>query len=128
MSADGGRFALPALDRRPPRQVLRRPAWVVLNATLPAGLPLGVVLQGIVLGSLTGLSALGLVLVYRSSRVVNFAQAALGSAASVLAIQLFQHEALELLPRAAHRASSSPRWSARCATGSWCSGCSGPRA
>ena len=64
-------------------------AWAVLNAVLPAGLPLGVVLQGIVLGSLTGLSALGLVLVYRSSRVVNFAQAALGGAAAALAIQLF---------------------------------------
>ncbi len=65
-------------------------AWAVLNAVLPSGLPLGVVLQGIVLGSLTGLSALGLVLVYRSSRIINFAQAALGSAAAVLAVQLFQ--------------------------------------
>jgi branched-chain amino acid transport system permease protein len=64
-------------------------AWVLLNATLPSGLPLGVVLQGVVLGSLTGLSALGLVLVYRSSRVVNFAQSALGAAAATLAIQLF---------------------------------------
>src|SRR3954470_7374805 len=65
-------------------------AWAILNATLPSGLPLGVILQGVVLGSLTGLSALGLVLVYRSSRVINFAQAALGSAAAAMAIQLFQ--------------------------------------
>jgi branched-chain amino acid transport system permease protein len=64
-------------------------AWLVLNAVLPSGLPLGVVLQGVVLGSLTGCSALGLVLVYRSSRVVNFAQASLGSAAAVLSVQLF---------------------------------------
>lgn len=64
-------------------------AWLILDATLPSGLPLGVVLQGIVLGSLTGLSALGLVLVYRSSRIINFAQAALGSAAAFLAVQLF---------------------------------------
>jgi branched-chain amino acid transport system permease protein len=64
-------------------------AWLVLDAILPSGLPLGVVLQGVVLGSLTGLSALGLVLVYRSSRIINFAQAALGSAASFLAVQLF---------------------------------------
>src|SRR5689334_217978 len=63
--------------------------WLLLDATLPSGLPLGVVLQGVVLGSLTGLSALGLVLVYRSSRIINFAQAALGSAASFLAVQLF---------------------------------------
>jgi branched-chain amino acid transport system permease protein len=64
--------------------------WAVLDTTLPSGMPLGVVLQGVVLGSLTGLSALGLVLVYRSSRVINFAQAALGSAAAAFAIQLFQ--------------------------------------
>jgi branched-chain amino acid transport system permease protein len=64
-------------------------AWALLDATLPSGLPLGVVLQGAVLGSLTGCSALGLVLVYRSSRVVNFAQAALGSAAAALSVQLF---------------------------------------
>jgi len=54
-------------------------------------LPPGVILQGIVLGSLTGLSAMGLVLVYRACRIVNFAQATLGSAAGVLATQLFQH-------------------------------------
>ncbi len=65
------------------------PAWAVLNAVLPSGLPAGVVLQGVVLGSLTGCSALGLVLVYRSSRVVNFAQASLGSVAAALSVQLF---------------------------------------
>ena len=55
-------------------------------------LPAGVVLQGVVLGSLTGLSAVGLVLVYRACRIVNFAQAALGSAAGVLATSLFQYQ------------------------------------
>jgi len=53
-------------------------------------LPPGIILQGIVLGSLTGLTAMGLVLVYRACRIVNFAQAALGSAAGMLATQLFQ--------------------------------------
>ena len=65
-------------------------AWPLLHAVLPEGLPAGVVLQGVVLGSLTGLSAVGLVLVYRAVKIVNFAQAALGSAAAVLATQLFQ--------------------------------------
>jgi branched-chain amino acid transport system permease protein len=65
-------------------------AWPVLHAVLPAGLPPGIVLQGVVLGSLTGLTAVGLVLVYRACRIVNFAQATLGSAAAVLATQLFQ--------------------------------------
>ncbi|TMK39039.1 MAG: hypothetical protein E6G66_18070, partial [Actinobacteria bacterium] len=52
-------------------------AWPMLNIVLPSGLPAGVVLQGVVLGSLTGLSAVGLVLVYRACRIVNFAQATL---------------------------------------------------
>ena len=64
-------------------------AWPVAAAVLPNGLPIGIVLLGAVLGSLTGLTAMGLVLVYRASRVVNFAQAALGSAAGVLAVLLF---------------------------------------
>ncbi|HET7720599.1 MAG TPA: hypothetical protein VFK43_11570, partial [Acidimicrobiales bacterium] len=64
-------------------------AWAVLAAVLPHGMPAGIVLLGVVLGSLTGLSAIGLVLVYRASRIVNFSQASLGSAAGVLAILVF---------------------------------------
>jgi branched-chain amino acid transport system permease protein len=64
-------------------------AWAILAAILPHGMPAGIVLLGAVLGSLTGLSAVGLVLVYRASRVVNFSQASLGSAAGVLAILVF---------------------------------------
>jgi len=62
--------------------------WLVLHLVLPNGLPTGIVVLGVVLGSLTGLTAIGLILVYQAARVINFAQAALGSAASVLAIQL----------------------------------------
>jgi branched-chain amino acid transport system permease protein len=43
------------------------------------GMPLGLWLRGVVLGLLTALLAVGLVLVYRANRVVNFAQADLGS-------------------------------------------------
>ncbi len=64
-------------------------AWPILAAVLPQGLPAGVVLQGAVVGSLVGLEAIGLVLVYRAARIVNFAQSALGAAAGVLAIELF---------------------------------------
>jgi branched-chain amino acid transport system permease protein len=56
---------------------------------MPRGMPAGIVLLGAVLGSLTGLTAMGLVLVYRASRVVNFAQAALGSAAGVFSVLIF---------------------------------------
>ena len=64
-------------------------AWPLLAAVLPHGLPLGIVLLGAVLGSLTGLTAMGLVLIYRASRIVNFAQAALGSAAGVFSVLVF---------------------------------------
>lgn len=64
-------------------------AWPVLAALLPSGLPVGVVLLGAVLGSLTGLTAIGLVLIYRGARVVNFAQSALGGIAGVAAIEMF---------------------------------------
>ena len=53
-------------------------AWVVLARVLRHGVPPGIVLQGLVYGSLYSLSAVGVVLVYRAGRVVNFAQAQLG--------------------------------------------------
>lgn len=62
--------------------------WVLAGAVLPRGLPLGVVVLGVVLGSLTGLTAMGLVLVYRSTRIINFAQAEIGGLASALSVLL----------------------------------------
>ncbi|MFN2521882.1 MAG: hypothetical protein ABR614_01005, partial [Mycobacteriales bacterium] len=77
---------------RPVRAALWLPgavlAWLVAGRLLPNGLPLGVVLLGVVLGSLTALTALGLVLVYRASRVVNFAQAEIGGLATTAAVVL----------------------------------------
>lgn len=61
--------------------------WVVLDRGLPRGLPLGIVALGAVFGSLNALLAIGIVLVYRANRVVNFAQAELGAVAAVLAIE-----------------------------------------
>ena len=62
--------------------------WALLNAILPKGLPHGIILLGAVYGSLYALGAIGVVLVYRANRVVNFAQAELGSVAAVVAIHL----------------------------------------
>lgn len=56
----------------------------------PQGLPLGIVVLGIVMGSLNGLVALGMVLVYRAQRIINFAQADVGGVGAVLAIELVQ--------------------------------------
>lgn len=61
-------------------------AWVVAGELLPDGLPVGVVLLGVVLGSLSALTAVGLVLIYRSTRVINFAQAEMGGLASAVAV------------------------------------------
>lgn len=63
-------------------------AWVVLNAVLSKGLPLGVVLNGVVYGSTYALIAIGIVLVYRGSRIINFAQAQFGVIAAIVAIEL----------------------------------------
>jgi ABC-type branched-subunit amino acid transport system ATPase component/ABC-type branched-subunit amino acid transport system permease subunit len=60
-------------------------AWVVIGALLPSGLPFGVILLGLVLGGLNALTAMGLVLIYRSSRVINFAQVEIGGLAATVA-------------------------------------------
>jgi excisionase family DNA binding protein len=61
---------------------------VVVRQLLPQGMPAGVVLQGLVLGALSSLTAMGLVLIYRSSRIINFAQAEIGGLASAVAVIL----------------------------------------
>ncbi len=63
-------------------------AWAIAAHVLPHGLPPGVVGLGLVYGSFYSLSAVGLVLIYRSSRVVNFAQAQLGLLGGVTAALL----------------------------------------
>src|SRR4029077_16124663 len=60
-------------------------AWVILGALLPSGLPFGVILLGLVLGGLKALTAMGLVLIYRSSRIINFAQVEIGGLAAAVA-------------------------------------------
>jgi ABC-type branched-subunit amino acid transport system permease subunit len=52
-------------------------------------LPPSVVLEGAILGLDYGLLAVGLVLIYRTSRVVNFAQGQLGVVAAVFLVKLY---------------------------------------
>jgi branched-chain amino acid transport system permease protein len=61
--------------------------WFVADSLMTRGLPFGIIVLGTVFGSLYALLAIGLVLVYRANRVVNFAQAELGSVAAVMTIQ-----------------------------------------
>jgi branched-chain amino acid transport system permease protein len=63
-------------------------AVVVLAQVLLFPMPFGVWVQGVVLGLLGSLMAVGLGIVFRLNRVVNFAQGDLGSAPAVLAFGL----------------------------------------
>ena len=51
-------------------------------------LPRGVFIDGFVFGAMYGLLGMGLILVYRANRIVNFAQAQLGAVPAVLALLL----------------------------------------
>lgn len=62
--------------------------WLILDRVIDRGLPLGIIILGAVFGSLYALTAVGLVLIFRANRVVNFSQAELGGIAAVVAIQL----------------------------------------
>lgn len=64
-------------------------AWVLAAAILPNGAPLGIVLIGSIIGSSTGLAAVGIILVWRANRVVNFAAGGLGGAAGLNSVLLF---------------------------------------
>jgi branched-chain amino acid transport system permease protein len=52
--------------------------------------PSGIVVRGFVVGGLTALIALGMALVYRANRIINFAQADLGLAPTVLTFLLLE--------------------------------------
>jgi branched-chain amino acid transport system permease protein len=60
--------------------------YVLLQLVFPA--PLGILLQGAVVGGLTALIAFGITLVYRANRIINFAQGDLGAAPASLAVLL----------------------------------------
>ena len=62
--------------------------WAIGDHVLPRGLPPGIILMGAVFGSLNALVAIGIVLVYKANKIVNFAQAEFGSVAAVIAIEL----------------------------------------
>lgn len=63
-------------------------AYAVAGALAPRGLPVGLLLLGLVFGLINALGAVGLVLVYRAGRYVNFAQGGLGAAGAALAYRL----------------------------------------
>lgn len=72
--------------------------WMGAGLLLPEGLPFGVVVLGLVFGALHGMTALGLVLVYRATRVVNFAQAEIGGLASAVAVLMVTGHGIPYVP------------------------------
>ena len=62
--------------------------WVP-GSPLPDKMPWGVVTQGIIFGSSYALLAMGLILIYRSTRIVNFAYGAMGSVPGAVTVGLF---------------------------------------
>ena len=61
-------------------------AFVIFRLLVDA--PVAILFLGIVLGSLSALVAMGLVLIYRANRIINFAQGQIGGLAAVLAASL----------------------------------------
>ncbi len=64
--------------------------WAVAAALLPQGVPVGVVALGIIFGSTTGLTSVGLILIWRANRVINFANMAIAGIGGTFAVHLFQ--------------------------------------
>src|SRR4051812_3363165 len=55
-------------------------------------MPVGIVIIGLITGAVTSLLAIGLILIYRTNRFINFAYGAMGSFVGVLAVGMFlQH-------------------------------------
>jgi branched-chain amino acid transport system permease protein len=54
--------------------------------------PWGIVVAGVIVGTVTALLAMGLILIYRTNRFINFAYGSMGSIAGVLAIGLYKEK------------------------------------
>jgi ABC-type branched-subunit amino acid transport system ATPase component/ABC-type branched-subunit amino acid transport system permease subunit len=62
-----------------------------MSKVFPQSWPSGIETQGAFFGASAGLLAVGLVLTFRSTRVINFAYGAMGSAAAELGVVTYQH-------------------------------------
>ncbi|MGQ0434776.1 MAG: ABC transporter permease [Microthrixaceae bacterium] len=63
-------------------------AWFLWFIQRFFGSPIGVILQGVVIGSITSFIAFGIALIYRSSRIINFAQGDLGGVPASIGVLL----------------------------------------
>lgn len=71
--------------------------WVP-GSPLPDRLPWGVLVQGLVFGTSYALQAMGLILIFRTTRIVNFGYAAMGAMPAALGISLFMEHDFGWVP------------------------------
>ncbi|HJR26270.1 MAG TPA: ABC transporter permease [Acidimicrobiales bacterium] len=69
--------------------VLYSTLYWVPESPLPDWMPWGVVAQGVIFGTSYALMAMGLILIYRTTRIVNFAYGAMGAMPGALTFGLF---------------------------------------
>jgi branched-chain amino acid transport system permease protein len=67
-------------------------AFVATRELAPRGLPVGIIVVGLLVGGLNGLVAMGLVLVYRAGSYINFAQGGIGAAGALVTAKLITIE------------------------------------
>ena len=82
---------------RPWADVLLLVLLIAFVVVLPRGLPFGIAGLGIVSGAAIAVQAMGLVLVYRATRIINFAQVVFGVVAAVIFYQFVKHVQLVVL-------------------------------
>jgi branched-chain amino acid transport system permease protein len=88
------RLVEPLQENRPTQVVLALVVaysllyWVP-GSPLPDWMPWGVVAQGVIFGTSYALLAMGLILIYRTTRIVNFAYGAMGAMPGALTVGLF---------------------------------------
>lgn len=60
-------------------------------AKAPRGTPLAILFTGVVFGCINSLTAAGLVLIYRTTRIINFAQTAIGAVGAVFCFEMVRY-------------------------------------
>jgi branched-chain amino acid transport system permease protein len=63
--------------------------YPVPGSPLPGRMPVGVIAQGVIYGTSYALLAMGLILIYRTTRIVNFAYGSMGTMPGALTVGLF---------------------------------------
>src|SRR5436309_1805886 len=79
------------------RAVIAAVGIPVAITVFAGSVPLGVYLNGVIVGSLYALIAIGIILVYRANRIINFAQASLGATPAVLGLLLMARKGVRYI-------------------------------